>query len=58
MTDKKIGDATFKVYTYLGSNLYWFKMGNVGYEFSVQKFGVTTDTTGLENLLKTFKFTN
>lgn len=54
--DQKIGDTTFKVYTAQGSNLYWLKEGNVGYEFSVQKFGVTTDTTGLENLLKTFKF--
>ena len=56
VTDKKIGDTTFKVYTAQGSNLYWFKQGNVGYEFSVQKFGTTTDTTELENLLKTFKF--
>lgn len=54
--DQKIGDTTFKVYTAQGSNLYWYKIGNVGYEFSVQKFGTTTDTTGLENLLKTFKF--
>lgn len=56
VTDKKIGNTTFKVYTAQGSNLYWLKEGNIGYEFSVQKFGVTTDTTGLENLLKTFKF--
>ena len=54
--DQKIGNTTFKVYTSLGNNLYWFKQGNVGYEFSVFKFGVTTDTTGLESLLKTFKY--
>ncbi|MEI7709296.1 MAG: PsbP-related protein [bacterium] len=59
---QKIGETTFKVYTAGGSNLYWFKQGNVGYEFSVQKFGSTNDTMNvdytiqLENLLKTFKF--
>ena len=54
--DQKIGETTFKVYTTEGSNLYWLKEGNVGYEFSVQKFGMKTDTAGLENILKTFKF--
>jgi hypothetical protein len=48
--DQKIGETTFKVYTYSGATFYWFKKGNVGYEFG------GTDTIGLENLIKTFKF--
>jgi hypothetical protein len=40
----------------MNSNFYWFKQGNVGYEFSMVKFSTTTDTTKLENILKTFKF--
>lgn len=49
--DQKIGETTFKVYTYSGATFYWFKKGNVGYEFG------GTDTVGLEKLIKTFKFT-
>lgn len=48
--NQKIGDTTFKVYTYLGATFYWFKVGNIGYEFG------GTDKAGLENLLKTFKY--
>lgn len=48
--DQKIGVTTFKVYSYLGATFYWFKKGNVGYEFG------GTDKIGLENLLKTFRF--
>lgn len=43
--NETIGTTTFKVYTYGGHTMYWFKQGNVGYEFS-----------GDANLLKTFKF--
>ena len=43
--DEKIGTTTFKVYTYSGQIYYWFKQGNVGYEF-----------TGDIELLKSFKF--
>lgn len=43
--DQKIGTTTFKVYTYSGATLYWFKQGNVGYEFS-----------GDISLLDTFQF--
>ncbi len=49
--DKKIGQNTFKIYKYLGAFFYWFKQGNVGYEFG------GTDSIGIEKLLKTFKFT-
>src|SRR5947207_3085239 len=44
--DKKIGTTTFKVYTYSGHTIYWFKQGNVGYEFG----------SNAQDLLKTFKF--
>lgn len=50
--DEKIGDSTFKVYTYSGTRIYWFKKGNIGYEFSINE----KDKTELENLIKTFKF--
>ncbi len=44
--NEKIGETTFKVYSYNnGTKFYWYKQGNVGYEFS-----------GDVNLLKTFKF--
>jgi hypothetical protein len=43
--DQKIGSTTFKVYTYSGQTIYWFKQGNVGYQFS-----------GDVKLLETFKF--
>lgn len=54
--DQKIGDTIFKIYSAPEGKLYWFKRGNVGYEFSLFKFGLTTDTVTFENLLKTFKF--
>ncbi|OGI61815.1 hypothetical protein A2645_01025 [Candidatus Nomurabacteria bacterium RIFCSPHIGHO2_01_FULL_39_9] len=43
--DEKIGAHTFKVYSYGNFTFYWFKQGNVGYEF-----------VGDIELLKTFKF--
>ncbi len=47
--NEKIGSTEFKVYEYgdgyTTTNFYWFKQGNVGYQFS-----------GDTNLLKTFKF--
>jgi hypothetical protein len=43
--NEKIGVTTFKVYTYSGKTYYWFRQGNVGYEFF-----------GDKNLLKTFTF--
>lgn len=46
LKDEKVGQTTFKLYSYGDHILYWFKQGNVGYEFS----GVDLDT------LKTFKF--
>lgn len=42
---QKIGQTTFSVYSYNGKTLYWFRQGNVGYEFS-----------GDAEILKTFKF--
>jgi hypothetical protein len=54
--DEKIGDTIFKIYNYENTKVYWFKKGNVGYEFSVVKFSTIKDTTELENLIKTFKF--
>jgi hypothetical protein len=42
---EKIGSTTFKVYDNGGQTTYWYKQGNVGYEF----FGDI-------DLLKTFKF--
>jgi len=45
INDQKIGEHTFKVYSYDEHIIYWFRQGNVGYEF-----------TGDINLLKTFKF--
>src|SRR3989338_9211182 len=45
LRDEKIREHTFKVYTYSNRTFYWFKQGNVGYEFS-----------GDIELLKTFKF--
>ncbi len=57
--DEKIGDNIFKVYSaQLGNiywNIYWLKKGNIGYEFSLFKFSIETNETGLKNLLKTFK---
>ncbi len=47
---QKIGETTFKIYEYSGLRFYWFKQGDVGYEFS------GSDNTKLEVLLKTFKF--
>jgi hypothetical protein len=43
--NEKIGVTTFKVYTHGNQTFYWYKQGNVGYEFF-----------GDKNLLKTFKF--
>ena len=38
LEDKKIGDTTWKVYEYKGAydmgTFYWFRQGNVGYEFN------------------------
>jgi hypothetical protein len=48
--DKKIGDTIFKVYEYSGATFYWYRKGDVGYQFGA------INKTGLENLLKTFKF--
>ncbi len=45
--DEKIGSTTFKMYSYAGDVFYWFKQGNVGYEFSA-------DVTRKQ--LETFKF--
>ncbi len=45
LRNEKIGETLFKVYSYGGTTYYWFKQGNVGYEF-----------TGDLELLKTFKF--
>lgn len=45
LRDEKIGITTFKVYSYNGSTLYYFRQGNVGYEY-----------IGDKELLKTFKF--
>jgi hypothetical protein len=42
---ERIGATSFKVYTYNNMTFYWFRQGNVGYEFS-----------GDIELLKTFKF--
>ncbi len=50
--NQKIGETTFKVYTYSGINFYWFKQGNVGYEFGVDDI----KKTKFEDMLKTFKF--
>ena len=44
--DQKIGTTTFKVYTYSGATFYWFRQGNVAYEFS----------GNVLTLLETFKF--
>ena len=46
----KIGDTTFNVYAYSGVTFYWFRQGNVGYQFSGPK------TAKIEEMLKTFKF--
>ena len=54
--DQKIGNTTFKIYTTPEGKLYWFKQGNVGYEFSLFKFGISNDIARLESLLETFKF--
>lgn len=48
--DKKIGEVIFKVYEYSGATFYWYRKGDVGYQFGA------VNKTGLENLLKTFKF--
>ncbi len=50
LKSKKIGDHTFKLYTNSGATFYWFKQGNVGYQFG------GTDTVALEKIVKTFKF--
>jgi hypothetical protein len=42
---RKIGNTLFNVYTYGPQTIYWYKQGNVAYEF-----------TGDTNLLKTFAF--
>lgn len=52
--DEKIGETTFKVYTNKNDNglivyYYWFKRGNVGYEF---RFNSELD----KNILNTFRF--
>lgn len=44
--DQKIGETIFKVYTYDGVTSYWFKQGNVSYEFN------NVDPS----ILRTFKF--
>ena len=46
----KIGETTFNVYTYSGVTFYWFRQGNVGYQFS------GPNTAKIEEMLKTFKF--
>ncbi len=46
----KIGETNFNVYTYSGVSFYWFRQGNVGYQFS------GPDATKIEEMLKTFKF--
>lgn len=48
--DEKIGQTLFKVYTYSGNNVYWFKQGKVGYEF------IGREKVELEKLIETFKF--
>ena len=50
LKSQKIGETTFTIYEYNGLRFYWFRQGDVGYEFS------GSDTTKLENLMKTFKF--
>lgn len=50
--DKKIGETTFKIYTYLGSTYYWYQKGKVAYEFSIS----TDKKNELETILGTFKF--
>ena len=50
LKSQKIGETTFTIYEYNGFRFYWFRQGNVGYEFS------SNDTIKLEALLKTFKF--
>lgn len=45
MKDEKIGETTFKVYTSGGITIYYFKQGNVAYEYS-----------GDKSFLNTFKF--
>jgi hypothetical protein len=53
--DEKIGETTFKVYGYGESAFYWFKQGNVGYEFHA--FGeAPVEFEQFKNMLKTFKF--
>lgn len=47
---QKLGDHTFKIYTNSGATYYWFKQGNVGYQFG------GTDTVSLEKIITTFKF--
>lgn len=44
--DQKIGETIFKTYVYDGVTSYWFKQGNVSYEFN------NID----QDILKTFKF--
>lgn len=43
--DEKVGETTFKVYSFGNATLYYFKQGNVAYEFY-----------GDKEILKTFKF--
>jgi hypothetical protein len=45
LREEKIGENTFKVYQYNNETFYWYKKGNVGYEFH-----------GDKKQLETFKF--